>query len=386
MSRIPPVIERCAISLLLLATFSHPARSQTKVIDLGSANAVAPQEFSLLRGARELGDGRLVITDWLEQRLSVIDFERRTVEDRGRLGAGPEEFRLPGAILPFRGDSLLLVDVGNGRLAVLDGNAQIRRSFVPAHPAATSPGGADARGNLYFTIPPWLADPPLADDSVSLSRIEAATRQITPVVLVRGNAMLTTPAPQPRVPFVIFAPQDSWRVTQSGRIVIARGGDYSIESIESDGVHRRGPSHAGRARPVTMAERRSYVRRFLAGSPIGGRGSEGLTLAPAEQMSDPFVDGVVQASTFGETLPHFAAGELWLDAFERLWVGRTVADRERRLYDIFDRGGNRITTVRLGMDRHLLTVGQSHVYVVITDQDGLQTIERVPLPAALTEG
>jgi hypothetical protein len=38
------------------------------------------------------------------------------------------------------------------------------------------------------------------------------------------------------------------------------------------------------------------------------------------------------------------------------------------------------------MDRQLLTVGQSHVYVVVTDQDGLQTIERVPLPAALTEG
>jgi hypothetical protein len=39
--------------------------------------------------------------------------------------------------------------------------------------------------------------------------------------------------------------------------------------------------------------------------------------------------------------------------------------------------------VELAENRHLLTVGRAHVYIVHTDADGLQTIERHPVPAGL---
>jgi hypothetical protein len=373
-------LQRHSVSLLLFTLLPAGLRAQSDTIDIPPSNVVSAQTFTLVRGAQELPDARLLVTDWLEQRLAVIDFDRRTVADRGRTGAGPEEFRLPGLLLPFRGDSSILIDVGNARLAVLDVNGEIRRTSTPGHGVATSPGGADLSGRLYFTVPSWLAERPLAGDSIQLLRTDGIASSAEPVARIRGVSMLTTPSMQPRVPFVIFAPQDSWLATRNGRVVIVRSADYSIEWHDGNGAVRRGAAHAGASRPISLAEKRAYVRRFLAGSPIGGRGSEGLTIAPAETLSDESVDRVVRASTFAGTLPHFNPGELWLDRNERLWVGRSVASHEHRLYDIFDQRGERIATVRLARDRHLLTIGDAHLYVIHTDSDGLQTIERVALP------
>lgn len=371
-------------SLFIVGVCTQSAVAQSRPIDLPSPDATSAQAFSLLRGARELADGRLLVTDWLEQRIALINFAAATVADRGRLGAGPEEFRLPGSLLPFRGDSSILVDLGNGRLAVLDGDGHIRRTFSPAHPAAVSAGAVDARGNIYFTIPGWMAEEKLAGDSVSLMRIDAGSQRGAPIARIRGNAMLTTPAPEMRIPFIVFAPQDSWVVTRSGRIAIVRSSDYSIEWLGADGIRVRGPSHAGRPLPATTAERRAFVRRFAVASPVGGRGSEGLTLAPAELTSDEAVERLMRASTFAETLPYFRPGEVWVDDGDQVWVGRSVADGEKRLYDVFDGDGNRIMTIRLGENRHLLTVGRTHLYVVSTDSDGLQTVERIPMPSGIT--
>lgn len=372
------------VSWFIVAAGASSAEAQSRPVELAPPDATSSQAFSLLRGARELADGRLLVTDWLEQRIARIDFASGTVEDRGRLGAGPDEFRLPGALFPFRGDSSVLVDLGNGRLAVLDGDGHIRRTFAPSHPAAVSAGAIDASGNLYFTVPAWMADEELAGDSVSLMRLGTAGRRADSIARIRGNAMLTTPAPEMRIPFIVFAPQDSWVATRSGRIAIVRSSDYSIEWLGADGNRVRGQSNAGRLLPATTAERRAFVRRFAAASPVGGRGSEGLTLAPAELASDEAVERLMRASTFAETLPHFRPGEVWADGRERVWVGRSVAEGEKRIYDVFGGDGNRITTIRLGANRHLLTVGRAHLYIVVTDSDGLQTVERVPMPGAIT--
>ncbi len=358
------------------------ASAQSNVA-LGPRTGVISESFSLLRGARELADGHLIVTDWIEQRIALVDFGRDAVADRGRVGGGPSEFRLPGALFPWRGDSTLLVDVGNTRLSVLDRDGRITRAFRPSSGAgAASPGGTDTRGGIYHVVPAWSRRPPLPNDSVELVLWDPVTGTARTIANVQGSTRPPPGSPDlgPRVPFVVFARQDGWTVTPTGRVAIVRGHDYGIDWIDGD-RRSMGPSHATAMGPVTAADRTAFVRRFVAGSAMSGRGEGGgLGHVPADQLTDDAVARMVRASAFAESLPFFRPGAVFADAAGRIWVGRWTRDGEPARFDVFDEAGRRIQTVALPMERELLLLGARSIYLVRTDNDGLQTLERYALP------
>jgi hypothetical protein len=235
--------------LVVLISTARAVEGQNRRWELSEPDAVLSERFSLIKAIRELRDGRVLVTDWIEERIAVADFARDVVRNQGRVGAGPEEFRLPSALYAFRGDSTLLIDVGNGRLAVLDGEGRIARTFKPSEPAAGSAGGADAAGRLYYTIPPWLTEQPLSGDTVELAVLEEGGRKQV-LARVKGATLMKGPAPEPRVPFVMFARQDSWVVSATGRIAIVRGADYHVEWLEG-GRWIRGPATPHEEKRVT---------------------------------------------------------------------------------------------------------------------------------------
>ena len=374
-----------ALMLCLALLMPGALGAQTvQVLELARPNAVFAEPFSLLRGARELPDGRLLVTDWIEQRVAVLDFARAQVLDRGRIGSGPGEFRLPGALFRLPGDSTLLVDVGNGRLNVLDPDGRIARTFKPPVEAAAAPGGTDDAGRLYFTIPGWLAATPLPGDSVELAVWGPTTATTRVLARIHGSTRpASNYAPEPRVPFVVFARQDAWTVSRNGQVVIVGGDDYSVSWLRAGGTVR-GPSHASRPIPASAAERTAYVRQFLQSSPTSGRGEDGgLGHTPAEMLSDDNVARVVRASAFAESLPYFRPGDIRVDSQNRVWVGRWLPASDARRYDVFDAQGELITSVRLPKTRTLLTIGAESIYLVNVDEDGLQWIERYSFPASL---
>jgi hypothetical protein len=55
-------------------------------------------------------------------------------------------------------------------------------------------------------------------------------------------------------------------------------------------------------------------------------------------------------------------------------------------YDVFDGAGMRAATVELTAGRRIVAIGVAHAYVVRTDADDLQWLERYQLPAALRSG
>lgn len=369
-------------ALLLIAAIDGLRAQAPGEISLGQPDARLSEPFSLIRGLRELPDGRLLVTDWIEQRLAVVDLVRDAVSDRGRVGAGPGEYRLPAGLLPFRADSSLLIDMGNGRLTVIDADGRIGRSFQPTVSSALYPGGVDADGDLYFTIPQWSAERQLAGDSIQLGVWDPDTRQSQMVATIHG---MTLPPSNysagPRVPFVIFARQDSWAVSPSGRLAIVRGGDYVVEWWQ--GERRIAASAPTQLRPIpaTTAEQMEYVRQFLQSSPTSGKGPDGgMGHTSAEHQTDDGVRQVMRYSTFAETLPFFRPGDVHIDARGRAWVGRWLPAAEPRLYDLFDADARHVASVRLPANRRLLALGRAHVYLVATDGVGLETIERYLLP------
>ena len=62
-----------ALVLALVQGQAAPAAARLSSPD------VLPHEFSLIRGLRELPDGRVVVSDWIEEVVAVADFRSGSV-------------------------------------------------------------------------------------------------------------------------------------------------------------------------------------------------------------------------------------------------------------------------------------------------------------------
>ena len=100
---------------------------------------------------------------------------------------------------------------------------------------------------------------------------------------------------------------------------------------------------------------------------------------PASYASGEQLNALVRRSTFAPNLPFFR-GDVRVDAQNRVWVSRWNRAAEPRTYDVFDATGRRIASFRLRTERHIVAVGQRHIYVVFTNDDGLQILERYVTP------
>ena len=95
-----------------------------------------PHAFSYLSGVRELSDGKIMTADPVSQVLLRLDLDAGTADTLGRQGAGPNEYNGPDHVFPLPADSTLLVDLGNGRLSVIDPDGL----FVYSTPMTTATG------------------------------------------------------------------------------------------------------------------------------------------------------------------------------------------------------------------------------------------------------
>jgi hypothetical protein len=347
---------------------------------------VLSHEFTQVRGFRELADGRALISDRLDEKLVVADFTAGTVKVIGRTGAGPAEYRMPGGVHFWPGDSSLVFDEGNARLFVVGPDLKIHRSFSAQRagtPYTIYPRGVDRMGRIYFEIPAWAVGPPEAEpaESVTVARLIVRGDRLEPVARVRGSKPLPPgPKMRPSIPFVSFAPEDVWQVTPDGVLGIARSKDYHVEWLGN------GPVRAGRPVPfkverVTRADKIEQARRFTANSSIGGKGSganapTAASPTPASMLTDSSLNEMADHDAFAETLPPFAARVPRIAPEGVMWVERAQHAGQPARFDIFDQTGNRIGRAVLPAGRRLLGLGRGTLYLVATDDSGIERVER----------
>ena len=186
----------------------------------------------------------------------------------------------------------------------------------------------------------------------------------------------------PRVPFVVFSPQDGWALAPDGRVALVRAADYRVEWRQLDGTLIRGPANAISPIPVTDEDRREFVRRFLIASPTSGRGdgASGLGHTPAEWTKPEAVARMVDASQFAATRPAFEAGGIWATENGELWVKRSLSMEAAATFDVFDGRGVAVKRVTLPVGRAVIGMGRSTLYAVVLDDVDLQIIERYGRP------
>jgi hypothetical protein len=372
---------RCIGAVGTLTVLVTPGEAQ--VVRLSTPNATLSEEFAAIRGVRELADGRLLVSDYIDERVVLVDLERGSVAVRVGKGGGPHEARLPTRLIPIRGDSTILVDLGNNRLLVLDGAGRAARTIPAERQGVMGVRGVDATGAFYYAIPGWAEERGgLPNDSVRILKWNPRSGSEETLAVVQGERMrsdIRSPALKPRIPIVGYASQDGWVLTDGGVLRIVRAGGYRIESRAPGAAAVSGPSHAYPTRAVSAADRVEFVRRFNASSPMSGKGEAGgMGHSPA--MSEQEIQEMVRGTQYAERHPQFDAGRVIAAPAGRLWVGRPAEAGEPTRYDVFDEAGHRVTTVELAPGRRVMAVGKQHLYVVAESELGLQHLERYPVP------
>jgi hypothetical protein len=363
------------VTLLMLAAVQAGDRR------LEAPSAALEHDFSRIGGVRELPDGRLLVSDWIDETVSVVDLARQSVRRIGRRGAGPAEYRLPAALLPMPGDSTLLVDQGNERLTVIAPDLRIVRSFSSHRPGMThgiTPRAIDRQGRFYFEIPAW-ADPAGNSDSVSVARFDLRDGKVERLVRVRG---ITYREGSVRgIPYVIFAARDVWQAAPGGRVAIVRSAPYVVEWREVNGSITRGRAVSRAQLPVTALDRTAYVTHFMATAAVAGRGESGMTAMPASEKTPEAIARLVAVQEFRRVKPPFTDRAPLIAADGTLWVERSVAMGSRPAWDLFDGRGAFIGGVILPAGRRLVALGSRAAYAAFVDPDGLERLERYALPA-----
>jgi hypothetical protein len=367
------------LSVLFLSAVGLPAQT----VRIGAPTATLAEEFSDVRGVRELRDGRVLVSDYIDQRVVLVDFRSGRVTDCLTEGIGPQDVRLAGRLIPMPGDSTLLVDIGNSRLMVLDPTGTPRRVISGERPGVMGTRGVGADGSLYFSIPGWAEQGnALPNDSVRIVRWNPRTNATQQVAVVQGDRMRSdqrTPALTPRIPIVGYAANDGWTVNSDGTLRIVRAGGYTVETRGGTGAPVVGPSNAYQTRPVTAADREAFVRDFNRSSPTSGRGTGG-SMGFSPQMGDAEVAAMVRGTEYAERHPMFRPGAVIAAPGGRLWVGRPPDGSRPVTYDVFDAAGRRVQQVELPAGRRVLSIGTGGVYVAAENDDGVQRLERYAVP------
>ena len=374
---------------VLLSPLGLPlAEAQVGEHSLGEPDAMFPQAFSLIQGVRELEDGRVLIADPLEQVLAILDFDAGTSETLGGVGAGPGEYRQPDGLYAISGGATLLVDLGNARLTVVEPDFSFGETIPitqgePGHGGRLLmilPQGVDEQGRIYFQP---FGGRPGGDlpDSAAVMRYDRSTGSADTVAMVKLPEMTRSTSGSGgmavRISLVPLSPRDAWAVAPDGRVAVARASDYHVEWIEPDGRVVRGVPMEYSPVKIRRADKEEWVER------IGGSGLQiGMTINNGERQvsfsrgggssSLPDIDGY----DWPDTKPAFVANGLWVTPEDDMWVQRSVAAGEPPLIDVFGADSNLKTRIRLPAGRRIVGFGRGTLYLIQTDEFGLQSLER----------
>ncbi|MEP6571479.1 MAG: hypothetical protein ABJD11_02255 [Gemmatimonadota bacterium] len=367
--------------ILLPAAVSLSAQSRPAERKIVSAEAKVGGSFEQLVALRELPDGRVLVTDVGPRSVILADFKQGSLTPVGRTGQGSSEYRFPGELLAFGGDSTYIVDRGARRLLKVspDGRIVGAVGLPDGVGGPTIVRGVDRAGRIY--LQGGSSDGPEGPDSapadsVAILRWNPATGQIDSVTRIKPPAIQVSHSEGAGARAVVIRPQpysaaDGWIATSDGHVAVARAGDYHVEWFD-DGVGKSGAAVPFTPVRVTDADKYRFLDamennrgRITIGGPAGAAAS-----APPPPSLEDF--------TWPEYKPAFVGNSgIFATPEGELWVQRyTPAADSTPVFDVFDSRGQVISTVTLPLGARLIGVGQGVLYATRNEREGHQILER----------
>jgi hypothetical protein len=366
------------VAALSIVVSAAPAQPVTR---LTTPSVEFSPELTTITGVQELSDGRLVLLDRKEKKLLVISAAGQ-VTSLAREGSGPGEFLRPYALVPLRGDTTLIEDDGNSRYLVLArGRVATTLPLIRMHPQenvtyTVTPRGADEEGRLYVLTPTGLAKA----ERIPILRLDRATEKLDTVGSIRNDRFGVQPgAPAMRANGASFgmmasrpwAIKDEWTVAPDGYIAVAHNEPYSVDWVGPDGKVASGAPIVFTAVRVTEAEREAWrqQQRDNAGT---------LTTTDASGKTTSRKMVAPEPEAWPATMPAFSGPSAVVAGPDgTVWIERLRGTAATSVqYDVVDRKGTVIERVELPLGHRVIGFGKESVYVVRTDDDGLQHLQR----------
>ena len=373
---------RTAFTLLLSAATLQAQVTETR---LTKVDARFPKELSSITGLLELADGRVLLSDGLDETLLRIDLKTMKADTVSRTGAGPGEYKSPDLLFRGPAGGFLLVDLGNARLSFFDAafkyleSAPITRGNPQTGLTMVIPDGTDAEGRIYFRSIMRNAERP--PDSGAVLRWDRARDKFDTVAKVKlseakvsssGTSNNRSVSMRP----VPLSPEDVWAVGSDGSIVVVRAADYRVEWIQSAGAVTRGAPNQWRPVPIRAADKEEWSDQLRT------TGLSTQVTAENGRMSVRMGRGVGRNNPVGATddlewPSHKPAVRLVRVSPEgEAWVERHVAAGSPRTFDIFGKNAKLSRRVVLPAGRDLIGFGKGVVYLRERTEDDLVYLER----------
>jgi hypothetical protein len=367
------------------------ARDSSARLGLALAHDSARATFSHIGAARELADGRVLVLDTEDGAVFAADFTDGRVVPVGRQGSGPGEYQVPRWLLPYRGDTSVLVDpvrLSAIHMISADGRVSTRtvgseRDMLRLH---TFRNATDSLGHLFAQVSRFIhrdGQRILDPDSALIERISLPTGVRDTVAVVStarhlpAQSRVSTQQPTANQPFRVvnlpFATMDEWSALPDGRIVVATVSPFRL-SLRGPGAQGLdGPLVPSDSVAVTELHKEQWrmekqrartVLQFTQGGVTAGKRK--LPYEEPEQWPS--------------LLPPFLEGALKIASDGTIWIERTVPAGSESIIDVFSVNAKRVARIQLPPNRRLVSVSASRVYLAHVDSDGLQVLERWQRP------
>ena len=343
-----------------------PRLGSAPTVTIGEVDGEAPYLFSQVQAATRLSDGSIIVVDDRQVEIRLFDGAGQYVRTIASRGDGPGELGRALFIQRVGGDTLLIQDLGRGRLesfSVRVGHLGsvpfLRSSTASFRPEYRFDDGTYLawQALLGFTQPPAPGEPQFVRTRAErdLHRLSAdGTADLGLILRVATtdayNHYLNESIHFDRIPF--------------GRIPVRKGaGDrfyygeaegYEVRSYAPDGTPLRIIRLAQPPRPVTPAEIQAYTEGIRTGF---------LADAPAEIAA--MWERTFDAIPYPEIHPPYTA--LVIDDQDRPWLRDSTPEGESQLWRVFDREGVYLGEVSMPEELEVLEIGSDYVLGRITD-------------------
>jgi hypothetical protein len=178
-----------------------------------------------------------------------------------------------------------------------------------------------------------------------------------------------------------FPKRDSWVLGSDGRIGVISVDCYQLTWFADGKAVETGPAISFTPVRVTSAERDAFRAEKADEGAAGGGG-------PAQTPAARRAIGIERAkqywgdSLFSAALPPFAERAALVSPTGDIWVRRLGPATATQLkVDILNARGALRAVLTLPPKRRLMALGANAVYMVFTDDDGFQILERYPYTA-----
>jgi hypothetical protein len=376
----PTIFRIWVLSFLavILTAFAEGIRAQEPpVISLSPPDAVSEETFTRISSIRELSDGSVLVADQAENRVALIVWGSQERREIGRIGGGPGEYRHVAGVFPLASDSTLFLDSFTSRWNFLDG-AEIVDTQSEVHFLNRFFGndisGTDAHGHILgvrgFRWKNGVPRRRWSADSLLLLLADRKTHRVDTLARIRGSGGLgltVLPRRGNKAPMVVgrnpLAAEDQAVSLPDGSVALVRVHPFRVDWRDPDGQWREGKRLPFPRQELTKAEQCFAMERtYLATTPC-----------------DPSV-----LPGWPENIPPFLTSLLPPPSIMAAPGGHVLIRRTptqslgKNRYDVVDRRGDLAAVIFLDENQAFIGRGESSVYVVETDEVGLQTLLRIP--------